>query len=199
MRKEAIKRKTNGVTLYSKKVNPKTGKRKVLGRFKSMDAAEKRERQIQYFKHQEGALVDFAKQSINEILEKSAGKGFTLGELLKATPYAAWTGMKKIPKNIGRVGKGVGHVINPKLTTLGGIGLGAVTGAVAAPWGHKTKATLAGGIAGGIGGSYGGRLGMVAGPAVGLGAAGYYKKKARESVKRRARAKRRAIGSTYMF
>jgi hypothetical protein len=36
--------------LYSRKVNPKTGKRRNLGTFKSRDAAEKHERAVQYFK-----------------------------------------------------------------------------------------------------------------------------------------------------
>lgn len=36
--------------LYSRKVNPKTGKRRNLGTFKSRAAAEKHERDIQYFK-----------------------------------------------------------------------------------------------------------------------------------------------------
>ena len=37
--------------LYSRKKDPKTGKRKHLGTFSSRVAAEKREQQIQYFKH----------------------------------------------------------------------------------------------------------------------------------------------------
>lgn len=36
--------------LYSRKVNPKTGKRRNLGSFKSRAAAEKHERAVQYFK-----------------------------------------------------------------------------------------------------------------------------------------------------
>ena len=36
--------------LYSRKVNPKTGKRRNLGIFKSRAAAEKHERDVQYFK-----------------------------------------------------------------------------------------------------------------------------------------------------
>jgi hypothetical protein len=36
--------------LYSRKVNPKTGKRRNLGTFKSRQAAEKHERAVQYFK-----------------------------------------------------------------------------------------------------------------------------------------------------
>ena len=37
--------------LYSRKKNPKTGKRRNLGTFKTREQAEKREREIQYFKH----------------------------------------------------------------------------------------------------------------------------------------------------
>ena len=36
--------------LDSRKVNPKTGKRRNLGTFKSRTAAEKHERDVQYFK-----------------------------------------------------------------------------------------------------------------------------------------------------
>ncbi len=36
--------------LYSKKKNPKTGKRRTLGTFTTRKAAEKHERQVQYFK-----------------------------------------------------------------------------------------------------------------------------------------------------
>ena len=36
--------------LYSKKKNPKTGKRRNLGTFKSREAAKKHERAVQYFK-----------------------------------------------------------------------------------------------------------------------------------------------------
>jgi len=36
--------------LYSRKVNAKTGKRRNLGTFKSRVAAEKHERDVQYFK-----------------------------------------------------------------------------------------------------------------------------------------------------
>lgn len=37
--------------LYSRKKNPKTGKRRNLGTFDTRAAAEKHEREIQYFKH----------------------------------------------------------------------------------------------------------------------------------------------------
>jgi hypothetical protein len=37
--------------LYSRKPNPKTGKRRNLGTFKTRAAAEKHERAVQYFKH----------------------------------------------------------------------------------------------------------------------------------------------------
>ena len=36
--------------LYSRKVNPRTGKRRNLGTFPSRKAAEKHEREVQYFK-----------------------------------------------------------------------------------------------------------------------------------------------------
>ena len=36
--------------LYSRKVNPKTGKRRNLGTFGSRETAERHERAIQYFK-----------------------------------------------------------------------------------------------------------------------------------------------------
>ena len=36
--------------LYSRKTNPRTGKRRNLGTFKSRAAAQKHERAIQYFK-----------------------------------------------------------------------------------------------------------------------------------------------------
>jgi len=41
---------SGGYRLYSRKKNPKTGKRKNLGTFKSGAAAEKHERAVQYFK-----------------------------------------------------------------------------------------------------------------------------------------------------
>jgi hypothetical protein len=39
-----------GYRLYSRKQDPKTGKRKNLGTFKTRAAAEKHEREVQYFK-----------------------------------------------------------------------------------------------------------------------------------------------------
>ena len=36
--------------LYSRKIDPKTGKRRNLGTFSSRTAAEKHEREVQYFK-----------------------------------------------------------------------------------------------------------------------------------------------------
>ncbi len=44
------KLKTGEYRLYSKKVNPKTGKRRNLGTFKTLDAAKKHERAVQFFK-----------------------------------------------------------------------------------------------------------------------------------------------------
>jgi hypothetical protein len=40
--------------LYSRKVNPKTGKRRNLGTFKTRAAALKHERAVQYFKRHGG-------------------------------------------------------------------------------------------------------------------------------------------------
>jgi len=42
--------KTGGYRLYSRKVDPKTGRRRNLGTFKSRTAAEKHERAVQFFK-----------------------------------------------------------------------------------------------------------------------------------------------------
>jgi hypothetical protein len=44
------KLQTGEYRLYSRKVHPKTGKRRNLGTFKSRAAAEKHERAVQYFK-----------------------------------------------------------------------------------------------------------------------------------------------------
>jgi len=44
------KLKTGKFRLYSRKKDPKTGKRRNLGTFDSREAAEKHERAVQYFK-----------------------------------------------------------------------------------------------------------------------------------------------------
>lgn len=41
---------SGGYRLYSRKLDPKTGKRKNLGTFDTREAAEKHEREVQYFK-----------------------------------------------------------------------------------------------------------------------------------------------------
>jgi len=41
-----------GYRLYSRKLDPKTGRRRNLGTFKTRAAAEKHERAVQYFKRQ---------------------------------------------------------------------------------------------------------------------------------------------------
>jgi hypothetical protein len=46
------KLKSGEYRLYSRKVNPKTGKHRNLGTFPSRAAAEKHERAVQYFKRQ---------------------------------------------------------------------------------------------------------------------------------------------------
>jgi hypothetical protein len=44
------KLKTGDYRLYSRKADPKTGKRRNLGTFATREAAEKHERAVQYFK-----------------------------------------------------------------------------------------------------------------------------------------------------
>lgn len=44
------KLKSGEYRLYSRKINPKTGKRRNLGTFPSRAAAEKHERAVQFFK-----------------------------------------------------------------------------------------------------------------------------------------------------
>ena len=44
------KLKSGGYRLYSRKKNPKTGKRRNLGTFKTRAAAKKHEQAVQYFK-----------------------------------------------------------------------------------------------------------------------------------------------------
>jgi hypothetical protein len=45
------KLKSGEYRIYSRKKDPKTGKRRNLGTFSSIAAAKKHEREIQYFKH----------------------------------------------------------------------------------------------------------------------------------------------------
>jgi hypothetical protein len=45
------KLKSGQYRLYSRKADPKTGRRRNLGTFRSRAAAEKHERAVQYFKH----------------------------------------------------------------------------------------------------------------------------------------------------
>ena len=44
------KLRTGEYRLYSRKKNPRTGKRRNLGTFSTLSAAEKHEREVQYFK-----------------------------------------------------------------------------------------------------------------------------------------------------
>jgi hypothetical protein len=47
-----IRKLTSGkYRLYSRKLDPKSGKRRNLGTFRSRAAAEKHERAVQFFKH----------------------------------------------------------------------------------------------------------------------------------------------------
>ena len=53
------KLKSGGYRLYSRKVDPKTGKRRNLGTFETRAEAEQHEREVQYFKRlQAGRLSD---------------------------------------------------------------------------------------------------------------------------------------------
>jgi hypothetical protein len=45
------KLKSGEFRLYSRKINPKSGRRRNLGTFKTRGAAEKHERAVQFFKH----------------------------------------------------------------------------------------------------------------------------------------------------
>jgi len=46
------KLKSGEYRLYSRKLDPRTGKRRNLGTFPNRDAAERHERAVQFFKHQ---------------------------------------------------------------------------------------------------------------------------------------------------
>ena len=48
------KLKTGEYRLYSRKLDPRTGKRRNLGTFATRDEATQRERAVQYFKHAKG-------------------------------------------------------------------------------------------------------------------------------------------------
>jgi hypothetical protein len=45
------KLKSGEYRLYSRKADPKSGKRRNLGTFRTREAAEEHERAVQYFKH----------------------------------------------------------------------------------------------------------------------------------------------------
>ena len=45
------KLKSGGYRLYSRKVDPKTGRRRNLGTFKTRAGTERHERAVQFFKH----------------------------------------------------------------------------------------------------------------------------------------------------
>lgn len=48
------KLKSGEYRIYSRKVDPKTGRRRNLGTFKTLAAAKKHEQEIQYFKQKSG-------------------------------------------------------------------------------------------------------------------------------------------------
>ncbi len=45
------KLKSGEFRLYSRKMDPKTGKRRNLGTFRTLEEAKKHEREVRYFKH----------------------------------------------------------------------------------------------------------------------------------------------------
>ncbi len=49
-----IRKTADKYVLYSKKKDPRTGRRRRLGAFRTRDAALRRERQIQFFKRKAG-------------------------------------------------------------------------------------------------------------------------------------------------
>jgi len=49
------KLKSGEYRLYSRKIDPRTGKRRNLGTFKSLAAAQRHERAVQFFKRRAGA------------------------------------------------------------------------------------------------------------------------------------------------
>ncbi len=97
------KLKSGGYRLYSRKTDPKTGRRRNLGTFKSRAAAEKHERAVQYFKRH-GMLPDGAAQR-----RRPFGRGMTASAGFRAPsePVARGiTGLKPVrfagPKEIFR-------------------------------------------------------------------------------------------------
>jgi hypothetical protein len=217
MEKGAIITRSGGkYRLSSEKVNPKTGKRRNLGTYDTMEQAQARKRQVEYFKHMKGSseLTEYLDSYVKEALDwadpdcqlsKEAKKirmpapGFD-----SATTVAARYWKKKLSdpeawKSLAAAG--------------GGAAAGGVTGFLSAPWGSKLKGTAIGAGAGAVGGgaahSYGVRrpYGMLAGPAAGLAAGAYYKKKKKEkedvkgklSKARRQLKRLRATPSSYTF
>ena len=49
-----IRKLSSGYRLYSRKIDPKTGKRRNLGTFTTLAGAKKHEREVQYFKRAHG-------------------------------------------------------------------------------------------------------------------------------------------------
>jgi hypothetical protein len=47
------KLKSGGYRLYSRQIDPQTGKRRNLGTFDTREEAERHERAVQFFKHQD--------------------------------------------------------------------------------------------------------------------------------------------------
>src|SRR5262249_30227852 len=64
---------SGGYRLYSRKLNPRTGRRRNLGTFKSRAAAEKHERAVQYFRrHELGPHVSRMRCSVKRAARNGA-------------------------------------------------------------------------------------------------------------------------------
>jgi len=65
------KLKSGGYRLYSRKTNPKTGRRRNLGTFKTRAAAEKHEQAVQYFKRHSGDRAPRAPRAAGTALSRA--------------------------------------------------------------------------------------------------------------------------------
>ena len=68
------KLKSGEYRLYSRKPNPKTGRRRNLGTFKSRAAAEEHERAVQYFKRRQSSDSEVRMISQQPLMQTSESK-----------------------------------------------------------------------------------------------------------------------------
>jgi len=89
LRDEIIRKKGDQWCLYSRKVNPKTGKRRNLGCYDTKEKVKERERQVQFFKRQSldrtvDALVEgtlSAKEAV--VMEFGPAPGITVADTFR--------------------------------------------------------------------------------------------------------------------